>query len=103
MNMLEIVNTPQEAIKFISSNVYNVKIKCLACSESRFIPYVLPMIRDGVLMIGEQSFPLGLIEMVTVRWKDEYGKWEAKYKVDSGYFRQFFNEKAIKELEKLEL
>ncbi len=38
--------------------------------------------------------------MITIRWKDEYGKHEAKYKIDSIYFRQFFNDTAIQELER---
>lgn len=101
--MAELVGTPQEAVVLISENVYNIKIKCLACSESRFIPYVPSIIQDETLIIGEHSFPLKLIEMVIARGKNEYGKWETKYKVDSRYFRQFFNEKAIQELEKYDL
>jgi len=102
-NMMELVSTPQEAVSYISNDVYNIKIKCLACSESKFIPYVPPIVQDGTLIIGEHSFPLKLIEMVTARWKDEYTRGERKYKVDSRYFRQFFNDAAIKELEKFEL
>ena len=69
--MLELVSTPQEAVSSISDNVYNIKIKCLACSESKFIPYAPPIIQEGTLIIGEHSFPLNLIEMVTIRWKDK--------------------------------
>lgn len=101
--MTELVNTPKEAVDIICEDVYNIKIKCLACSESRFIPYVSPNIQDGTLIIGKHSFPFKLIEMVTVRGKNEYGKWETKYKVDSRYFRQFFNEETIQELERFEL
>lgn len=100
--MTELVSTPQEAVDIIGEDVYNIKIKCLACSESRFIPYVPPVIQDGTLIIGEHSFPLRLIEKVTVRKKNEYGKWETKYKIDSRYFRQFFNDEAIQELERFE-
>lgn len=101
--MMELVSTPREAVSSISDNVYNIKIKCLACSESKFIPYVPPIIQEGTLIIGEHSFPLNLIEMVTIRWKDNYGKWERKYKVESRYFRQFLNDAAIQELERFEL
>lgn len=100
---MELVRTPEEAVDHISENVYNIKIKCLACSESKFIAYVPPIIQDGTLIIGEHSFPLRLIEMVTVRGKNEYGKCESKYKVDSSYFRQFFSEEAIQELERFDL
>ncbi len=98
--MLELVSTPQEAVSSISDNVYNIKIKCLACSESKFIPFAPPIIQEGIMIIGEHSFPLNLIEMVTIRWKDNYGKWEKKYKVESRYFRQFFNDATIQELER---
>lgn len=101
--MTELVSSPEEAIANIPEEAYNIKLKCLACSESKFIPYVTPIMQDEILIIGEHSFPLKLIEMVTARWKDEYGKREAKYKVDSRYFRQFFNECAIQELEKFDL
>lgn len=100
--MTELVSTPQEAVDNICENAYNIKIKCLACSESRFISYVPLIIQNGILTIGEHSFPLKLIEMITIRWKNEYGKWEKKYKVDSRYFRQFFNDEAIQELERFE-
>lgn len=101
--MIELVSTPQEAVDNICENAYNIKIKCLACSESQFISYVPLIIQDGILIIGEHSFPLKLIEMITVRWKDEYGKWEKKYKVDSRYFRQFFTNEVIQELEGFKL
>ena len=41
--------------------------------------------------------------MATIRLKNEYRKWEKKYKVDSRYFKQFFNEDAIQELERFDL
>ena len=101
--MTELVSTPQEAIDIICEDVYNIKIKCLACSESGFIPYVPPSIQDGTLVIGEHSYPLRMVEMIIVRCKNEYRKWERKYKVNSRYFRQFFNEEAIQELERFDL
>ena len=66
----------------------------------KFIPYVQPVIQDVRLIIGKHSFPINFIEMITIRWKDEYGKHGAKYKIDSIYFRQFFNDTAIQELER---
>ena len=41
--------------------------------------------------------------MVTVRYKDEFSRWEEKYKVDSRYFRLFLNNAALKELDEFEL
>lgn len=100
--MMELVNTPQEALSLIGDDVYNIKIKCVACSESKFIPYVPPIIQDGKLMIGEHSFPLRLIETITFRWKNKNARGERKYKVDSRYFMQFFNEEAVQELKRFE-
>lgn len=100
--MIELVNTPQEAVSMIRDSAYAVKIKCLACSESQFMPYVPPIIQEGTLVIGHYSFPLKLIEMVTARYKSEYGKLETKYKVESMYFRQFLNDIAVQELGKFE-
>lgn len=100
--MLDIVNTPQEAVALLDANAYNIKIKCLSCFESRFIPYIQPFEDNGKLVIGQHSFPLILIEMITVRCKNEICKWEIKYKVDSRYFRQFLNNVALQELEKFE-
>ena len=101
MIMTELVSTPEEAINLIHGDAYNIKIKCLACSESEFIPYVPPIIHEGKLMVGEHSFPLRLVEMVTFRWKNEFGKWESRYKVESSYFRQFLNNTARQELERM--
>lgn len=101
-HMLDLVNTPQEAISFIDTDAYNIKIKCLACSESAFIPYRKPFEDNGKLVIGEYSFPLNLIEMVTVRCKNQFCRWETKYKVDSRYFKQFLSDAALQELEKFE-
>lgn len=98
--MTELVSTPEEALNDIHEHTYNIKIKCLACSESSFIPYVPHIIQEGKLIIGERSFPLKLIEAITVRWKDEYGKQENRYKVESKYFSQFLNRTALDELEK---
>lgn len=74
--------------------------KFLNQGKIKFIPYVQPVIQDVKLIIGKHSFPINFIEMITIRWKDEYGKHEAKYKIDSIYFRQFFNDTAIRELER---
>jgi len=101
-HMLNVVNTPQEAISFSDMDAYNIKIKCLVCSESRFIQYERPYEDKGKLVIGEHSFPLNLIELVTVRFKDEFRRWEERYKVDSRYFRQFLSEAALQELEEFE-
>ena len=101
--MLNLVNTPQEAISFNDTDAYNIKIKCLACSESGFIEYERPYEDNGKLIIGKHSFPLNLIEMVTVRCKNQFSRWETQYKVDSRYFRQFLSEAALQELEEFEL
>lgn len=101
--MLNLVNTPQEAISFNDTDAYNIKIKCLACSESAFIPFTELYEDNGKLVIGKHSFPINLIEMVTVRYKNEFRRWEEKYKVDSRYFRQFLGDAALQELEKFEL
>lgn len=97
--MIELVSTPEEAVGFIHENAYNIKIKCLACSDSKFIPYEEPVIRDGTLTIGKHSFPLRLAEMITVRYRNEYHKQEMRYKVDRMYFRQFLNDTALQEPE----
>lgn len=55
--MLNLVNTPQEAIAFIGTDAYNIKIKCLACSESGFIQYERPYEANGKLIIGGAFFP----------------------------------------------
>lgn len=101
--MTELVSTPEEAISRIHGEAYIIKIKCLACTESRFINYAPPIIHDGKLVIGEHSFPIKLIEMVTVRWRDEFGKYENRYKVESRYFRQFLNNAALDELGKFRM
>lgn len=101
--MMELVSTPEEAVGSIHENAYNIKIKCLACSESKFIPYGQPVIRNRTLTIGKHSFPLRLVEMVTVRGRDENHRWEIRYKVDSMYFRQFLNDIALQELEDFDL
>lgn len=101
--MTELVSTPEEAVGSIHENAYNIKIKCLACSESKFIPYVQPVIWNGTLTIGEHSFPLRLVEMVTVRCRNEHHRWEIRYKVYGMYFRQFLNEIALQELEDFDL
>lgn len=100
MIMVELVSTPEEALGRIPECVYNIKVKCLACSEGRFIPYTPPVIKEGKLIIGEHLYPLKLIEALTVRCKNEYGKWENRYKIESRYFRQFLNGNALDELGK---
>ena len=99
---INIVETPQKIFDSIQIKPYIIKIKCLACSETKFLPYVEPVIKNGTLYIGSSSFPLDLIEKVTVRHTWEYEKEETVFKVNSLYFRQFLNEEAKQKLKEFE-
>lgn len=99
---MEYVKEPLEAVEKIPDNAYLVKIKCLGCSETNFLQYEKPIIKNNKLFIGKLAFPFNLIEMITFRNKTIYGKYEESYKVESTYFYKFFNEKAILELEEFD-
>lgn len=85
---------------------YNIKVKCVACTECSFIPYSKPVISGSKLIIGDFRYPIKLLEKMTVRvWecfcKDdiEYReKTERIYKVSSRYFCEMMTEEAREEL-----
>lgn len=43
--MLELYNSPEEIVSMLKNlNPYVIKIKCIACSETPFIPFQHPII-----------------------------------------------------------
>ena len=57
-----ILNTPQDVINKIvkseNAGIYNIKIKCLGCSETNFIRYENMVVTDSKIAIGEHIFPV---------------------------------------------
>lgn len=93
-----ILNTPQDVINEIikKEDIYNIKIKCLACSESNFIRYEDMVVTDSKVTIGEHSFPLSMIEKITIRYRCVGIKFESQYKVSAIYVKSLLNEEAQK-------
>lgn len=96
-----IKDTPQDVINEITriKGIYNIKIKCLACSESCFIPYKNMVVEDSKIVIGGHSFPVFMIEKVTIRYCYTGMKYEAKYKVSAKYLKTLLNEEVKKMLD----
>lgn len=99
MNQI-ILDTPQDVINKIvkseNAGIYNIKIKCLGCSETNFIRYENMVVTDSKIAIGEHIFPVFIIEKVTIRYKFAGEKFEVRYKVSAKYFRTLLNEDAQK-------
>lgn len=93
-----ILNTPQDVINEIikTEDIYNIKIKCLACSESDFIRYEDIVVTDSKVTIGEHSFPIYMIEKATIRYRCAGIKLESQYKVSAKYLKTLLNEEAQK-------
>ena len=108
----EILDTPEEIVEKIMrrGGIYVIKVKCLACSEGSFIPYVPPVIDGGKLIIGRYSYPVELVEMVTIRYKyivKEAGdmpiRGEVRYKVSSLRLNLLLSAHALERLKEFEL
>lgn len=99
MNQI-ILDTPQDVINEIvkaeNAGIYNIKIKCLGCSETNFIRYENMVVTDSKIAIGEHIFPVFMIEKVTIRCRDEGIKLEYQYKVSAKYLKTLLNEDAQK-------
>lgn len=96
-----IVNSPYEIIDVIHNyKPYVIKIKCICCTENSFIKYEDPVITEHKLKIGMSSYPIKLIERVTIRYynKEFDFKEEIQFKVSSKYFAALLNDDAKESL-----
>lgn len=96
-----IVNSPYEIIDVIPDyKPYVIKIKCICCTETGFIAYENPIVTEHKLTIGIRSYPIKLIEKVTIRYYDEEfdSKEEIQFKVSSKYFAALLNDDAKESL-----
>lgn len=103
MQKRERFERPEEMARVVErmEEAYVIKLKCLGCTETKFFPFEKVAVGDGVFKIGSRSFPLNLLEQITVRTKEEYvGKAEYIFSVSSLYFRRVLNEEAKEELKK---
>lgn len=106
MNQI-ILDTPKdvvnEIVKAEDAGIYNIKIKCLGCSETKFISYEPIFVNDLIVAIGEHCFPIAMIEKVTIRCRDEWIKLEYQYKVSAKYLKTLLNENAQRLLAEFKL
>lgn len=87
-----IVNSPYEIIDVIPDyKPYVIKIKCICCTETGFIAYENPIVTEHKLTIGIRSYPIKLIERVTIRYysKEFDFKEEIQFKVSSSISLHF--------------
>ena len=98
-----ILDSPSEIIEeLLKYNPYVIKVKCVGCSETKFAPYIEPSLEDDRLKIGNNYYPIKIIEKVTIRCKKivcdlEYTV-EVEFKVSSKYIITLFNEEIQKYL-----
>ena len=92
-----ILDSPSEVIEeLLKYNPYVIKVKCVGCSETKFAPYRESSLKDDRLKIGNNYYPIKIIEKVTIRCKKivcdlEY-TIEVEFKVSSKYLITLFNE-----------
>lgn len=100
MKFKYVVDNPKYIMATIQNyNPYIIKIKCICCSETSFMNYETPIETEDKLKIGKSSFPIKLIERITIRYRDELlGASEIQFKVSSQYFLQFLNDDAKESL-----
>ena len=106
--MIELYDSPEEIVSMLKNfNPYVIKIKCIACSETPFMPFQHPVINGNTLTIGCCSYPLSLLEYVVVRYTEDFGtssiKREETYKVKASYLQTLLNEHALQELKQFNL
>ena len=82
------------------NDIYLIRIKCVCGTKINWIPYIEPIIENNILKIGNDFFPLRLIEEVNLRCKLSYGKEDITLKTSALYLVSLLNDKAAKELEK---
>ena len=96
-------NTPEEAAEGAGAieGAYVIKVKCLGCSETGFVPYDKISTEDGKLSVGTRFYPLSLVEQISVRTMEKHiGRVEYVFKVCSEYFQAVLRDEAIEELKK---
>lgn len=106
--MIELYDSPEEIVSMLKNlSPYVIKIKCIACSETSFMPFQHPVIHDNTLTIGCCSYPLSLLEYVVVKYKEDFGTFSMKrketYKVKASYLQTLLNEHALQELKQFNL
>ena len=75
-----------------------IKVKCICCTETPFVEFVMPQEENGRLIIRQMSVPKSLVESLTVRYKTPYGKMDVRYKVAATTLNALLNEKARMEM-----
>lgn len=101
--MIELFDRPEEIISMLqNAEPYVIKIKCIACSETQFMPFQPLIVCDNVVTIGCCSYPPHLIESVTVRYKTSFEtsifRTQETYKVKASYLQTLLSEQALREL-----
>ena len=100
-----LVNEPEDIVDLLKDmeDIYLIKVKCIACSESVFFPYVIPQIEGEALVIGERSFPIRMVEKITIRKNVEELRIEEQYKVSNSYLKSFLDDESREVLKKFDL
>ncbi len=98
--MVEFFDSSEDIISMLKKvEPYVIKIKCIACSETQFMPFHYPIIDDSTVTIGCCSYPLHLIEYVVVKYKEDVGIFSVKtkeiYKVKARYLQTLLSEQAL--------
>lgn len=98
-------DNPKQLVADVISQegIYILKVKCLGCRAGAFIPYSVPIIQENLLRIREHAYPIDVIEEITFRCKEEWGRQEYVYRMSSAYLKQFLNEQTRAHLMELKL
>lgn len=98
----KILNNPNELKNYILNlkDAYIIKIKCIGCTESKYIKYENPIIKGNILIIGNYKYPFDLIESISIRTNNEYIKEEYSYKISSNYLKMLLENNVQQELKK---
>ena len=87
--MVELFDSPEKIISMLQNvEPYVIKIKCIACSETQFMPFQSLIVHENKVTIGCCSYPLHLIEYVVVKYKNDFENADAVKTVNFSDFRQ---------------
>lgn len=88
------------AVKEQEEKAYSMKVKCVGAAETPFRPYGSGPGIDGESLIwGSYSYPLDLLERITVGLREAWGeRCQYTYQVENQYVISLMEEDAIKKL-----